>query len=335
MNWFVRAIDAGRDYRKPLADLTEDLFLNVGDTRAKKSKFWVLLTLSSLIAAGGVIGDSTPAVIGAMIVAPLATPIYGVALAAVVGSRPGMRTALTYLVTGIALNVALGVLSGLLFAERMPIEANPQITGRTAPTLLELAVAVFTGIAGSFALTRKDVSDILAGVAIAISLVPVLAVVGITLGAGQFSLALGAFILFLTNVVAILVSGSLVFGAAGYYQEAVRNAGAEAERRVRRRGRLFIAILLVVLLVPLGYLSWRTQYYDGLLGDTKVAAESWIEGTSWTLSDVEHRGDVFVIALVGEGATPPVSELREAVRAKVPQRIPVLLVQEEGIYTNL
>jgi uncharacterized hydrophobic protein (TIGR00271 family) len=335
MSWLSRVIDAGSKHRKPLADLSEDLFLNVGDTRAKQSKFWTLLVLASLIAAGGVIGNSTPAVIGAMIVAPLATPIYGVALAAVIGSRRGLRGALLFLVGGIAVNIALGVLCGLIFAERMPLDVNPQITGRTAPTLLDLAVAVFTGVAGSFALTRRDVSDILAGVAIAISLVPVLAVVGITLGAGRFDMALGAFILFLANAAAILVSGAVVFGAAGYFQEAVRRASLEAESKVRQRGRLFIAVLLVGLLVPLGYSSWSTQRAEAMLGDTEAAAQAWVQGTSWEVDSVQQRGSAYVISLVGHGETPPVADLRTAVRAKVPSHTPVLLVQEPADITKL
>ncbi len=162
------------------------------------------LVLASVIAAGGVIGDSTPAVIGAMIIAPLGTPIYGLALGAVIGQRREIRRSLLLLVGGIAVNILIGVLIGLVTFNRMPLDVNPQVVGRTAPTLLDLGVAVATGLAGSFALSRKDVSDILAGVAIAISLVPVLAVVGITLGGGRADLALGAFTLFLANAAAIL-----------------------------------------------------------------------------------------------------------------------------------
>ncbi len=211
MGWLAKAIEPGGASRATLAEVEEGPFIDLGDRRAKQSQFWVLLALSSLIAAGGVAGNSTPAVIGAMIVAPLATPIYGIALATVIGSPRRLRTALLLLIGGIALNIALGVIVGLITALRMPLESNPQIIGRTSPSLLDLGVALVTGLAGSFALARRDVSNILAGVAIAISLVPVLAVVGITLGAGRFDLAWGATVLFLTNVAAILIAGVLVF----------------------------------------------------------------------------------------------------------------------------
>jgi len=335
MSLLGRTIDVGSTYRKPLAELEDDLFLNTGDRRAKQTKFWALLVLASLIAAGGVIGNSTPAVIGAMIVAPLGTPIYGVALAAVIGSHKGMRGALLFLVGGIMLNIALGALCGLVFVERMPLTVNPQVTGRTAPTVLDLAVAIFTGFAGSFALTRKDVSDILAGVAIAISLVPVLAVVGITLGAGQFSMALGAFLLFLANAAAILIAGTVVFGAAKYYQEARNAAGEEGARAVRNRGRAFIVILVLVLLIPLGYSSWRTVQNERWQTSIQSDAENWLSGSGWRLNYVERRGDTYVVNVVGDGTSPPVARLKSAVRADVPASVPVLLVREPGAFTSL
>ena len=117
-----------------------------------------------------------------MIIAPLATPIYGVALATTIGSTKALRNSLLLLVSGIGVNILVGIFVAATSFNRMPLDANPQITGRTAPTILDLTVAVAVGIAGSFALARRDVSNIVAGVAIAISLVPVLAVVGITLG---------------------------------------------------------------------------------------------------------------------------------------------------------
>ena len=177
-------VNVGPEQHKLLVDMEDDLYLDRGGRRAKLTKFWVQLVLASAIAAGGVIGNSTPAVIGAMIIAPLGTPIYGVALGSRHRRAPRHPRSLLLLVGGIAVNILIGVLIGLLTFDRMPLDVNPQVVGRTAPTLLDLGVAVATGLAGSFALARKDVSDILAGVAIAISLVPVLAVVGITLGGG-------------------------------------------------------------------------------------------------------------------------------------------------------
>ena len=330
MGWLMRAIDAGGEYRNPLDDIEDSLFLTAGARRAKTSQFWVLLVLASLIAAGGVVGDSTPAVIGAMIVAPLATPIYGVALATVSGSRRDLLASLWLLVLGVAVNILIGFLVGLVTISRMPVDMNPQIVGRTAPTLLDLGVAVTVGVAGSFALVRRDVSNILAGVAIAISLVPVLAVVGITLGSGRLDLAWGAFVLFLTNAAAIIVAGVVVFTAAGYAREA-----SERGRHPGRRAKILIAVFVIVLLVPLSVASFRTLRYEQWIGSTEAAADAWVKDSGWQIQSVQQTGGAIVIHAFGPGDPPPVSALKDAVRVDVPQRIDVLVIEENGKTTAL
>ena len=330
MSWLSKAIDAGGEYVNPLDDIEDALFLTTGARRAKTSQFWVLLVLASLIAAGGVVGDSTPAVIGAMIVAPLATPIYGVALATVTGSRKDLLASMGLLVLGVAVNILIGYLVGLVTIDRMPIDLNPQIVGRTAPALLDLGVAVTVGVAGSFALVRRDVSNILAGVAIAISLVPVLAVVGITLGSGRLDLAWGAFVLFLTNAAAIIVAGVVVFTAAGYERMAT-----ERGRHPGRRAKWLIAVFVIVLIVPLGAASARTWFYERWIGASDAAAQAWVKGTGWDVKNVKQEGGDIVISVVGPGASPPVGDLRAAVRKDVPTSVDVLVIEESGATTKL
>ena len=325
MGWLARAIDAGQEYRKPLADIEDDVFLDIGATRAKSTKFWVQLALASVIAAGGVISNSTPAVIGAMIIAPLGTPIYGLALAAVAGQRRALRSSLALLVGGIVVNILIGVLIGLVTVNRMPLDLNPQIIGRTAPTVLDLVVAVAVGVAGSFALARRDVADILAGVAIAISLVPVLAVVGITLGSWRLDLALGAFILFLTNAAAILIAGAIVFSAAGYRREA-----EDRDEKAGHRARIAIVVLLIVLVVPLGASSAQILLYERWTGDTEKAAQQWITGTDWKLETVTQSSNEIVIDVIGPGSPPPLAQLKAAVRKSVPESVPVKVIEDSG-----
>jgi len=325
VGWLARAIDAGQEYRKPLADIEDDVFLDIGATRAKSTKFWVQLALASVIAAGGVISNSTPAVIGAMIIAPLGTPIYGLALAAVAGQRRALRSSLALLVSGIVVNILIGVLIGLVTVNRMPLDLNPQIIGRTAPTVLDLVVAVAVGVAGSFALARRDVADILAGVAIAISLVPVLAVVGITLGSWRLDLALGAFILFLTNAAAILIAGAIVFSAAGYRREA-----EDRDEKAGHRARIAIVVLLIVLVVPLGASSAQILLYERWTGDTETAAQQWIAGTDWKLETVTQSSNEIVIDVIGPGTPPPLAQLKAAVRKSVPESVPVKVIEDSG-----
>ena len=132
------------------------------------------------------ITDSTATVTGAMIIAPLSTPIMGIALG--VAKRQG-NASLLYVVTGGSLVVGIGVLGSLVVPSGSDLLVNSQIASRTSPGLLDLIAAIATGLAGAVAMARRDVAAVLPGVAIAISLVPPLAVVGVCLGQGAFDLS--------------------------------------------------------------------------------------------------------------------------------------------------
>jgi uncharacterized hydrophobic protein (TIGR00271 family) len=317
-------IDAGGEHRSTLADVEQELFVSLGSRSAKITRFWVLLVLASVIAAGGVVGNSTPAVIGAMIMTPLATPLYGVALSAVLGERRHLRDALLLLAAGVVVSVLIGVLMALLTFDRMPLDANTQIVGRTAPAVLDLVIAIAAGLAGAYALVRRDVANILAGVAIAITLVPVLEVAGISLGSGRLDLALGAFLLFLTNAAAIMLGGMVVFTAAGY-----ERAASRAPSR-RHYARFVVAALVVAVVVPLTISSVRSYRYLRWADATEAATRSWVEGTGWHVTGVNRVGDEIVATVIGQGAPPAIPEFRTLVRRAVPGDVTVRLIESNG-----
>ncbi|HMQ29055.1 MAG TPA: DUF389 domain-containing protein, partial [Acidimicrobiales bacterium] len=188
-----------------------DQLLFEGEARGRKlSRFWLLLCLAGIIASAGVVADSTATVIGAMIVAPLMTPILGTVLAVVLLDRTNLVRSIALIVGGAAAVIAIAWLIGVLVAPHIAADVNSQIAARVQPRLIDLVAALATGAVGAIALARSDISDTLPGVAIAISLVPPLAVVGLTLESGATEEALGALLLFCTNVAAILLSGVVV-----------------------------------------------------------------------------------------------------------------------------
>lgn len=183
--------------------------------RTRYARFLALMAFATILASLGVILDSTAVVIGAMLVAPLMTPLMAVALSLGMGwPRRAGRAALVG-ASGILLAIALAALLSAAVPIPLTLESNPQITARIAPTLLDLFIALAAGGAGAFALSRSDVSDALPGVAVAISLVPPLTVVGIAVQNGDLNAAFGALLLFTTNLVSILVAGVTVFVATG------------------------------------------------------------------------------------------------------------------------
>src|SRR5215467_4854153 len=184
--------------------MRDQLFFEGPERNRRLSRYWLLLPLSAVIASAGVVSDSTATVIGAMIVAPLMTPILGTVLAVVLADAVNLRRCVILVLAGAAAVVAIGWLMGLFVPYPVVAATNSQVAARVTPRIADLVAALATGSVGSVALARSDVSDALPGVAIAISLVPPLVVVGLTLQSGQPGQCLGALLLFATNVVAIL-----------------------------------------------------------------------------------------------------------------------------------
>lgn len=174
--------------------------------------FMALIALSTTIAALGLIQSSAAVVIGAMLVAPLMTPILGAGLALVSGNAVFMRSAAKAIVLGFALAVSIGVVVGLL----SPVKTlTPELISRGGPNLLDMGVAFVSGVAAAFAMSRSHLIAALPGVAIAAALVPPIATVGIAIAWGEFDVALGSALLFGTNVVAIIIGASVIMFAVG------------------------------------------------------------------------------------------------------------------------
>ncbi len=198
------------------AELVESLFFEPPNRVVKLTSFWVMMVLATGIASFAVIQDSTAVVIGAMLVAPLMTPIMGVAAAAVNGWASRLARSILLVVVA----AAAAVFVAWLIASWLPsvgnIDINSQITSRVEPALLDFCIAVFAGAAGAYATVDPRVSSSLSGVAIAVALVPPLSVVGITLEQGAYQWAFGALLLFLTNVVSIVLAAVTVFVLMGF-----------------------------------------------------------------------------------------------------------------------
>lgn len=201
------------------------------------SVFIAFMILSTLLATVGIFQDSTPAVIGAMILAPLMAPIISLSMGIVRSNKMITQSATFTLV--------LGILSALFFSFAltffMPLDImTSQMSSRINPNLLDLFVAIFSGIAGAYASSKEEVAKSLAGVAIAIALVPPLAVTGIGIGWGELSMIYGSFLLFLTNLFGMIIAASLTFVILGY---------APVQRA--KKGLVMPAVLLVAVSIPL------------------------------------------------------------------------------------
>ena len=277
--------------------ITTRLFLSLGDRRRNLSAFWVLLVLSAVIASAGVVADSTATVIGAMIVAPLMTPILGTALATVLGDRNQLISSALLVLGASSVVVLVAYAVGLAVPLDVVAATNGQVSGRVSPRLIDLVAALATGLVGAFALIRSDVSDTLPGVAIAISLVPPLAVAGLTMESGAPHEAVGALLLFGTNVAAIIATGTGLLLAGGL-RRAVRDAG-HVVPPLRGRSLAVVGAGLLVVAVPLGLGSAQIVREHLVVLDAEPVATRWAAQRGTEVTDVFLRQETLHIVLLG------------------------------------
>ncbi|MGW0328600.1 DUF389 domain-containing protein [Nocardia sp. NPDC003183] len=310
-----------QEQRRSMDELTDKLDLSVGQVSSKRSAFWIMLVMSAVIAISGVIGDSTATVIGAMIVAPLSIPILGVALGVVTGRGPLLGRSLLLVLSGIVVVVALGFLFAQVLPNPVNVLSNAQVVGRTSPKLMDLTAAIATGLVAAIAITRRDVGDVLPGVAIAISLVPPLGVVGVCLGSHAPALAGGAFVLFASNVVAMIITSTIVLLIAGY--------AGEADPATMRRGRAYLVLgaALVLVAIPM-VLNSLSTLWTGQIAD---AAGDWLRDTpDAQVMDVTLHSDIATVSVLGPAQLPPREELQRKVDELVPWDPKVVIIHTVG-----
>jgi uncharacterized hydrophobic protein (TIGR00271 family) len=219
--------------------------------------YYVLLGLSELIAGFALLIGSDATLIGANVVAPLMTPIFGVALGLMRSDLKLLRSALLSEFGGAALGVALCFLLGLLpFA----LDPSPTLLAQTKPTLIDLMVAALAGFAGGLAMIDERVSPALPGVAIATALNPPIAAIGLCLAYGAYDGAWGAFILFFANVLAILAVAASLFLVAGFV---TREEIGSVRSLARRFSGAAVGLVLVTALL--------TSYLLGMVHDLRTA----------------------------------------------------------------
>jgi uncharacterized hydrophobic protein (TIGR00271 family) len=271
-----------------LDDMKEKVFFLFPDRNRRLTRFWLLIILASVIATSGVAGDSGATVIGAMIVAPLMTPILGTMLGIVLGDGRNFFFSFIHVLGGGGIAILIGYLYGLgLEDSQILSENNTQIASRVEPKMTDLVAALATGAVGAISLVRKDIADTLPGVAIAISLVPPLCVVGLTLSTGNGDEAAGAMLLFATNVASILVLGVIIMYIHGVHKMVVDGFWNPWKKRTA------ICILFLFLLcvsIPLGFSSKRIRDISTMKECITDTLNEWASPYDWEVSWVITAG---------------------------------------------
>jgi uncharacterized hydrophobic protein (TIGR00271 family) len=230
-----------------------DIQVQLRDSSEPDFDYFVLVLLSSMIATFGLLTNSAATIIGAMLVAPLMSPILGLGLASIRADTKMFRDAVLALGQGAALAIFLSALITWT-NDRLPFvtwqDLPQEIISRTHPTPIDLGIALAGGLAATFALVQPQLSAALPGVAIATALMPPLCVVGVGIALGDWRVAGGAFLLFVTNAVTIAAASIALFYGLGF-------GPPRSERGSGIPRSLQISIIsTILLLAPLGYQSY-------------------------------------------------------------------------------
>lgn len=230
----------------------EELYANLERGAALNRTFVLLVLLSAIVAAIGLIEDNVAVVIGAMVIAPLLGPNIALALATTLGDIPLMRRAIMTNLTGVMLSLAVAFLIGFFWSG--PLESNELMT-RTDVGYSGIVLAIASGAAAVLSLTT-GLSSVLVGVMVAVALLPPAMTMGLMAGSGNMSAALGAGLLLAVNVVCVNLAAKVVFlmkgvGPRTWYEK--RRARGQV-----RTSLIFWGISLVILIAAI-YL--RRQYF--------------------------------------------------------------------------
>ena len=285
----------------------KELFTLLKKNSQTSSTYLVLMALSTMIATFGLFGNSGPVVIGAMILAPLMGPIISLAMGALRQDGILIKNSLITIFWG----VVLGIIFAVFITWLTPLKTmNSEILARIRPNLLDLGIAVASGIAGAYAHSKEEIAKTLAGVAISVALVPPLAVAGIGLGWGNWNVFCGASLLLGTNLAGIVMAAALTFMLLGF-----------SPFRLAKKGILISVGILILVTAPL-VLSFREMVREnqliqqlsgkeiphGLLRDVKVIGLSPLRLSVTILSDHELSNQDF-------------KEIKEEIEEKIQQPI--------------
>ena len=282
------------------------LFIEGPQTARHLTNFIALLLFATVISTYGVLSNSTATVIGAMLVAPLMGPIMATTAAVVMGSLPRTLRAFALTVAGIVSVIIFSYLLSLVAPDvTISFTSNGEITSRINPGLYALLTALGAGAAGAFITSRAEISDSLGGVAIAISLVPPLCVVGIALRQGQLGAAGGALLLFMTNFLAILLAGGVVFRVLGLGKQ----VASQEQVRFRRRAFLLFVVGILLVTILLSITAFHNFLHAEDNNNATAVVQKWLDGTPYQVNTVSVNDQAVIVSVEGTGELKSLQQL--------------------------
>ena len=303
--------------------------------------YFLILTLANLIALCGLIMDSSPVIIGAMLISPLMGPFLSFGFAFITGNREIWRSSVKKITVSVLLTIVVAAAATYISPLKDP---TGEILSRIKPNLYDLAIAFLAGMAGASAIcTRQYYLTIVPGVAIATAVIPPLSVAGFGAGTGSFQIFSGGFLLFFTNFVAIIISTCMVF----HFYDFRPSIYSHYEQARLKRRIAFLSAILILISIPLAYtlhksiaeIRLKATIEDKLRQELDREQHSHLARFSYTQ---QKNGELTITAVVNTVAyyrdtdiKTAENELSKSLRCKVSLDLEQIKVQSGGLREEL
>ena len=308
-----RNLFAFKEFLKEYLDLRKDKDNELSTVESirkgvefKGANLWILI-FAIFMASLGLNVNSTAVIIGAMLISPLMGPIMGIGLSVGLNDFELMKRSFKSFLVATAFSVATSTFFFLI----SPIdEAQSELLARTSPTIYDVLIALFGGLAGVVAFSTKEKGNVIPGVAIATALMPPLCTAGFGLATGNLVYFMGAFYLYFIN--SVFISVATFIGVRVMHFHKKEFVDVTRERTVRRT----IVFLVVATMCPAIYLTYhiiKDSFYERTV-NRFVTEELSFDKTQILDKKVIHKGDSTEIRVVLIGEDVPVASLEIAQR---------------------
>ncbi len=275
----------------------------------KGTNLWVLI-FAIFIACLGLNIDSTVVIIGAMLISPLMGPIIGIGLSLGTNDFELLKESFRNFLFMVVVSLISATLFFLVFS---PGSAQSELLARTTPTTNDVFIALFGGLAGMVAQTRKGGAImVVSGVAIATTLLPPLCTAGFGIATGEWKYFLGAFYLFCINAIFIAIAGYLMTKFLRYDKKAFLDAGKE--KRVRR----IMTVIVVVVTIPSVFIGLNIMNRSRFENNADKFVSQFFQGDNFVVLDhsadyrYEGRESRIQVRVIGDGLTEDMIDMARA-----------------------
>lgn len=276
--------------------------------------FFVLTIFSGIIITLGLVVNSSAVVIGGMLLAPLVWPILSLSMAIIKGRSRLIQDSVFTLLRSTALIFVIALFLGLMSPD-YALQGS-EFLSRTSPTIFELFIALAAGFVGAFVITYPKIGAAIAGVVIAAAIVPPIAVMGISVSHGNLGMAGGAFILFMSNLIAVTFSSSLLFLAARF-----KGPSSEKGQERRKNNIRWTLVFLFVMTIPLFLITSKVVKENNQQNIVRDVAKVIIPDSNITDVKISEKNNVSTVSITiqysGDLTEKQINELKDILSIKM------------------